>query len=416
MLEAKAARAVVKQQRRGRGSARQRIDLLVDPGSFIELDAFAGGDGDSVITGLALIDGSTVFVFSQDFSVFGGTVGETAGRRIARLMDRARTAGAPVIGINDSAGGRLQEGVVAQDAYGQVFVRNVAMSGMVPQISVLLGPCAGGAAYSPALTDFVVMADRISHMFLTGPETVRASVGEDTDLEGLGGARVNAERSGNAHFLAGSEAEALGLVRRLLGCLRPAPLVAPPARLVSPAPGGDHEDIREVLTWLLDPGSLLEVHEHFATGVVVGLGRLGGRPVGVVANQIGGRLTAEAAGKAARFVRTCDAYGVPVLTLVDAAGPPAWPEAACLPFAYAEADVPRATVLLRPTDPLNRLAMGHPRLVGGFSLAWPDAETDEDVDEVVTPAMTRDRLSRFLMAPWGRPDAPNPRKHDNLPL
>jgi propionyl-CoA carboxylase beta chain len=416
-LAAKSERAAARQQRRGRGSARRRIELLVDPGSFVELDAFAGGDGDSVITGHAYVGGSSVFVFAQDFSVAGGTVGEIAGRRIAKVMDRARTAGAPVVGINDSAGGRLQEGVVAQDAYGRIFARNVAMSGAVPQISVLMGPCAGGAAYSPALTDFVVMVDRISHMFLTGPETVRRFVGEDIDLEGLGGARVNAERSGNAHFLAASEPDALDIVRRLLPYLRPGVPVAAaePDRPPLPEAG----DVRDVLAWLLDPGSLLEVHERYAPSVVAGFGMFEGAPVGVVANQSavgGGRLTAAAAGKAARFVRTCDAYGVPVLSLVDTAGEPDWPEAACLPFAYAEADVPRVSVLLRPTAALNRLAMGHPRLAGGLCLAWPDAGADDDVDEVIAPEMTRDRVGRFLRSPWRVPGEPSPRKHDNLPL
>jgi propionyl-CoA carboxylase beta chain len=447
----------------GRGTARERIDMLLDPGSFIEVGALVrhrsrdfGLDadrplGDAVVTGHGLVHGRAVCVFAQDFTVFGGSVGEVAGEKIAKIMDLAMRARVPLIGINDSAGGRIQEGVVAQCVYGGILTRNVRMSGSVPQISLIMGPCAGGAVYSPALTDFVVMVDGSSHMFVTGPVLLREAIGEQVGLEELGGARTHNTVSGSAHHLAATEAEAIGHVRDLLAYLPSAGehLVGPAGPDTCPA---DDElaaiipdlrdapyDMRAVLTRVLDRGELLESQRWFAPNIVVGFGRLDGRGVGVVANQPavdGGRLDIDASEKAARFVRTCDAYDIPVLSFVDVPGfrpgvGQEWAGAArrCakLLYAYAEASVPLLTVITRHAEGIGYVAMGSRPLGADLSLAWPTARIGGAepylaaerglVDEVIEPAWTRKRLRRALhLLRAKQPDPPPPKKHENLPL
>ncbi|MEA2621313.1 MAG: propionyl-CoA carboxylase beta chain, partial [Chloroflexota bacterium] len=349
--------AVERQHARGRQTARERIDQLLDPGSFVELDALTrhrstnfGMDakrpfGDGVVTGTGTIDGRPVAVFSQDATVFGGALGEVYGEKIVKVMDLAVKIGCPVVGINDGGGARIQEGVVALGLYGDIFVRNVRSSGVIPQISLVMGACAGGAVYSPAITDFTVMVDKTSHMFITGPDIIKTVTGEDVDFEELGGGRAHNTKSGVAHYLADDEDDAFAYVKELLGYLPSNNLSEPP---VYPAPeptagsivdgltDSDLEldsiipdsantpyDMREVITRVVDEGEFLEVHELFAPNMVVGYARVDGRSVGVVANQptqFAGCLDIDASEKAARFVRTCDAFNIPVLTFVDVPG------------------------------------------------------------------------------------------------
>ena len=450
---------------RGKGTARERIDLLLDPGSFTEIGGFArhrssvpelAADrplGDAVVTGHGTVHGRPVCVFAQDFTVFGGSLGEVVGEKIGAVMDLAAESGVPVVGINDSAGGRIQEGVVAQALYGRIFTRNVRMSGSVPQISLVMGPCAGGAVYSPALTDFVVMVDRTSHMFITGPAVLRDALGEDVGLDDLGGAWTHNLR-GNAHHVAATEADAIEYVRALLAFLpagddpvsRPDPrsieeaLTSADRALEAVVPDGpdDRYDVRAVLGAVFDGGDLLEVHRWFAPTVLVGFARLGGRAVGVVANQPAesdGRLDVDACVKAARFVRTCDAYGLPVVTFVDVPGFRAgvdqeWAggarRGAALLHAYAEASVPLLTVVLRHAAGIGYVAMGSRHLGADYVLAWPTARIGGDepyeaaergyVDEVVEPSHTRLRLERALRLLRAKRRAAPIRKHENLPL
>jgi propionyl-CoA carboxylase beta chain len=459
--EAQRREAERKQRLRGAWSATERVEALLDPGSFTELGSqrlhwstMPGlvdrrPPGDAVVTGHGTVDGRPVCCFAQDFTVFGGSLGEAVGEKIIRLMDLAADSGAPVVGINDSAGGRIQEGPVAQSLYGQIFERNVRMSGAVPQISLITGPCAGGAAYSPALTDFVIMVDGLSHMFVTGPEATRQSIGEVIGLDELGGARVHSEQAGTAHFLAADEEDAISCARALIGYL-PRPGERLPG-LLPPAPGGGLDgvewgrhppsgtptayDARHVLAELLDNRDYLEVHALYARSVTVGFGRLGGAAVGMVATQPmvdGGWLSAAACDKAARFVRTCDAYGLPVVSLVDASG--AWAadtgdvsrSGARLIHAYAEASVPLLTVTTGSATGLAHLALGSKYIGGDVHLAWPTARidgrdvwsaaADGTVDEVVLPSETRSRIHRGLwLLKDKRQDRP-PKKHDNLPL
>ncbi|MFJ5263366.1 acyl-CoA carboxylase subunit beta [Streptomyces sp. NPDC088387] len=457
------AEAVRRQRLRGARSADERIRALLDAGSFTELGSQAvhrsaapgladrHPPGDAVVTGHGLVEGRPVCCFAQDFSVFGGSLGEVVGEKIVRLMDLAMDAGAPVVGINDSAGGRIQEGPVAQSLYGQIFARNVRLSGAVPQISLITGPCAGGAAYSPALTDFVVMVDGLSHMFVTGPEVTRQSIGEAVGLDELGGAHMHSVRAGTAHYLAVDEDDAFAWTRALLGYLPargevlpglrppwtaadPAPTPPGPGRL--PPPAGGFRDARDVLAALLDDGDSLEVHAGYAPSVVVAFGRLGGCAVGVVATQPlveGGALTAAACDKIARFVRTCDAYGLPVVSLVDA---PASTRGGTLPgtglggarllHAYAEATVPLLTVATGVAAGLAHTALGSRRIGGDLHLAWPEALVDGRdvwsaagdgvVDEVLLPQDTRQHLHRALWLLRDKRQERPPKKHDNLPL
>ena len=400
------------QRAKGKLSARERVDLLLDPGSFIEMDPFVehrttefGMDkkripGDGVVTGHGTIDGRTVFMFSQDFTVFGGSLGEMHANKIVKIMDLAMKVGAPVIGLNDSGGARIQEGVISLGGYAEIFFRNVLASGVVPQISAILGPCAGGAVYSPAMTDFVVMAKGTSYMFITGPEVIRAVTREDVSFEALGGAMTHAEKSGVAHFAADDEKAALRLIRRLLSYMpsnnvEDPPVVAseddatrmdPQLSTIVPREPDKPYDMRDVISRVVDRGSWLEVHEHWARNIVIGFARLQGHPVGVVGNQpkvLAGTLDIDSSIKAARFVRFCDCFNIPLLTFVDVPGflPGIAQEyggiirnGAKLLFAYCEATVPKVTVITRKAYGGAYDVMCSKHIRGDFNFAWPSAE------------------------------------------
>jgi propionyl-CoA carboxylase beta chain len=402
-------RAVAKQHARGKMTARERLDLLLDPGSFVEVDELVQqrGDGnrplgDGVVTGVGTVDGRKVAVFAQDFTVLGGSLGETHGKKIMKVMDLAAELGCPVVGLNDSSGARIQEGVDALAAYGDVGYRNVQLSGVVPQISVIMGPCAGGAVYTPAVTDFVVMVDETSHMFITGPEIVAAVTGEQVTLDQLGGGVMNASESGNAHYLAHNEKDALDWVRTLLGFLPANNLEDPPQydadtdpdltdadyeldRII-PDSGSTAYDMEDVIRHVLDNREFIEVQQLFGRSMIVGFGRVDGRTVGVVANQPrvnAGTLDIDASEKGARFVRFCDAFNVPVLTFVDVPGymPGVEQErlgiirrGSKLPFAYAEASVPKITVVVRKAYGGGYAVMGSKHMGADLNLAWPTAE------------------------------------------
>ena len=335
-----------RQHDQGKLSARERIALLLDPGSFEELDSLAvddknGGDegfyGDAVVTGWGTVDGRAVYVFSQDFTVYGGSLGEVVGQKIAKTMDLAVRNGAPVVGINDGGGARIQEGVLGLAGYGDIFLRNVRASGVVPQVSLIMGPCAGGGVYSPAMTDFIFMVEGTSQMFITGPDVIASATGEETTFEELGGALSHTTKSGVSHFAIKSEQECLEEVRRLLSFIPsnnlddvPAVDTGDPAdrrlddivEIVPDDPGVPY-DVRDVIERLIDNGDFMEVQESFAQNIVIGFGRIDGRSVGVVANQpmyLGGVLDIDASRKAARFVRFCDAFSIAIVTLVDVPG------------------------------------------------------------------------------------------------
>jgi propionyl-CoA carboxylase beta chain len=412
--------AVERQHAKGRQTARERIDQLLDPGSFVELDAltrhrstnFGMQDkrpfGDGVVTGTGTIDGRPVAVFSQDATVFGGALGEVYGEKIVKVMDLAAKIGCPVIGINDGGGARIQEGVVALGLYGEIFVRNVRSSGVIPQISLVMGPCAGGAVYSPAITDFTVMVDGTSHMFITGPDIIKTVTGEDVDFEDLGGGRAHNTKSGVAHYLAEDEADAFSYVKELLSFLPSNNLSEPPAypapeptegaiadaltdtdleldAIIPDSPNTPY-DMHEVITRVLDEGEFLEVHGLFAPNIVVGYGRIEGRSVGIVANQptqFAGCLDIDASEKAARFVRTCDAFNIPILTFVDVPGflpgtEQEWDgiirRGAKLIYAYAEATVPKVTVITRKAYGGAYDVMGSKHLGADVNVAWPTAQ------------------------------------------
>ncbi|MCC2275217.1 acyl-CoA carboxylase subunit beta [Streptomyces sp. ET3-23] len=499
-LHDKEIRAAQRQHAKGRQTARERIDMLLDPDSFTETGALvrhrssapglAGNRpyGDAVVTGFGTVDGRQVCLFAQDFTIFGGSLGEAAGEKIINVMDLAETARCPVIGIKDSAGGRIQEGVVAQSLYGQIFIRNVRLSGMVPQISLIMGPCAGGAVYSPALTDFVIMTHKVSHMFITGPEVIRAVMSEEVEIEQLGGAYTHNARSGNAHYLAADEADAIGFTKKLLAFLPGNSSEYPPTSdpgtcpsqqtdrtLDSLIPDSAEEsyDMREVITCVLDGGTLLEIQQLFAPNILVGFGRVDGHSVGVVANQPNkylGCLDNDSSEKAARFIRTCDAFNIPVLTFVDAPG--FRPEAdqaragavrrgAKLAYAYAEATVPLITVITGKAYGGGYEVMGSKRLGADVNLAWPTAligpmdaaeafrslhpglglfgmagqnKRDQQYEEaaklcdpfvaaergyldmIIRPSDTRVHIIRALQLLRGKSRSLPPRKHDNIPL
>ncbi len=419
-VDAGSARAAARQHAKGRKTARERIDLLLDAGSFIELDELARHRstnfgqqatrpyGDGVVTGYGTIDNRPVCVFSQDAAIFGGSLGEVYGEKIVKVMDLAMRTGCPIIGINEGGGARIQEGVVSLALYGEIFLRNTHASGVIPQISLIMGSCAGGHVYSPALTDFTVMVDQTSAMFITGPDVIRAVTGEEVGFEELGGARTHNTKSGNAHYLGTDEQDALSYVKELLSFL--------PSNNLSDAPvfdaadvshgsvpdtltDSDREldtlipdsakapyDIHQVITRVVDEGEFLEVHELFAPNIVVGFGRVEGRSVGIVANQptqLAGCLDIDAAEKAARFVRTCDAFNVPVLTFVDVPGflpgtDQEWNgiirRGAKLIYAYAEATVPKVTVITRKAYGGAYDVMGSKHLGADLNLAWPTAQ------------------------------------------
>lgn len=411
-LNAGGDRAVERQRARGKGTARERIDMLLDPDSFTELDqlmvhratGFGLEDqkprGDGVVTGHGTIDGRRVFVFSQDFTVFGGSLGEVFAEKICKVMDLATKMGCPVIGINDSGGARIQEGVVSLGGYADIFFRNVRSSGVVPQISIVMGPCAGGAVYSPAITDFIFMVRETSHMFITGPDVIKTVTGEEVTMEDLGGAASHASRSGVAHFAADSEQECMDQVRDLLSFipqnnLDSAPFVptADPSdraddelRSLVPTEATKAYDITRVIELVVDDEDFLEVAPLYAPNIVVGFGRLAGHSVGVIGNQpkaMAGVLDIDASIKAARFVRFCDAFNIPLVTFVDVPGflPGTEQEyggiilhGAKLLYAYAEATVPKLTVITRKAYGGAYDVMASKHLGADFNAAWPTAE------------------------------------------
>lgn len=405
------ATAAAKQEARGKGSARARILALLDPDSFTEIDALATHRsrnfgleathplGDGVVTGFGTIDNRQVCIYSQDFSVFGGSLGEVHGQKISKVMDLALRTGVPLIGISDGGGARIQEGVAALTQFAEIFRRNVAASGVIPQISLIMGPSAGGAVYSPALTDFVVMVEGKSHMFITGPDVIRAVTGEDVGFEELGGASTHAQRSGVAHYSAASEEDAFDYVRQLLTYLPSNnlsdPLVfpsdddagpRPPLDTLIPDSDSQPYDMHVVLEAVLDDSVFLEVHGAWARNIITAFGNVEGYPVGVVANQpqvMAGTLDIDAAEKAARFVRTCDSFNIPVLTLVDVPGflpgtDQEWNgiirRGAKLIYAYAEATVPLVTVITRKAYGGAYIVMGSKQLGADINLAWPTAQ------------------------------------------
>ena len=422
-VHAGSAKAVEKQHAKGRKTARERIELLFDEGSFVELDELARHRatgfgleenrpyGDGVITGYGAVDGRQVCVFSQDFTVFGGSLGEVYGEKITKVMDLAIRTGCPIVGINEGAGARIQEGVVSLGLYGEIFRRNVHASGVIPQISMIMGSCAGGHVYSPAVTDFTVMVDGSSNMFITGPDVIKTVTGEDVTMEELGGARTHNTKSGNAHYLGSDEDDAIDYVKALLSYLPqnnldPAP--AYPESALGPAdleisdldlgldtliPDSPNQpyDMHEVITGVLDTdadgqGEFLEVQALFAPNILVGFGRVEGHPVGVVANQplqLAGTLDIDASEKAARFVRFCDAFNLPVLTFVDVPGflpgtDQEWNgiirRGAKLIYAYAEATVPLVTVITRKAYGGAYDVMGSKHLGADINVAWPTAQ------------------------------------------
>jgi propionyl-CoA carboxylase beta chain len=497
-LERRRAQAVAAggPRRRGTFGARERIERLLDAGSFTETGQFvraravAGGGrrpyGDGVVTGHGTVDGRPVCVFAQDSAVFGGSMGEAFGEKTVALMDHALKTGCPVVGLNDSGGARIQEGVASLALYAELVRRNVQASGVIPQISVVLGPCAGGAAYSPAITDFTVMVDGASHMFVTGPDVIEAVTGERATAEDLGGARTSNTVNGNAHFLAADEEDALDTVRDLLSYLpannlehapRYAPGAAPagqPLDAVVPDRPGQAYDMRDILHAVVDDGELLYVQELFAPNIICALARVEGASVGVVANQplhAAGVLDIDASEKAARFVRFCDAFGIPLLTFADVPGYLSGVRqeqagiirrGAKLLYAYAEATVPKVTVVVRKAYGCWYAVMGSKHLGADVNLAWPTARiavmgaegavgllhrrelaaSDEPealrarlvaayesthgtpylaaergyVDAVIAPRDTRDHVCRALRALRGK-RAPLPqRRHGNIPL
>ncbi len=401
---------IEKQHRQGKLTARERIEKLLDPGSFVELGTFVEhldtemmkgvkAPGEGVVTGYGTIEGRTVFVFSQDFTVLGGSLGKMHGRKIAQAMDMAVKVGAPIVGLNDSAGARIQEGVDSLSGYGEVFYRNAVYSGVVPQISAILGPCAGGAVYSPAITDFVLMSRGTSYMFITGPEVIKTVTREEVSFEELGGADVHAKKSGVAHLEGENEEEVLALIRKLLGYLPSSAREKPPQRptddpedrtapelleMVNPDPRRPY-NMHEVIRTLVDEGDFLEIHPTWARNIIVGLARLGGRPVGIVANNprfMAGALDIDAADKAARFIRTMDAFNLPIVTFVDVTGflPGVAQEhggiirhGAKMLYAYAEATVPKITLITRKAYGGAYLAMNSRDMGADVVLAWPTA-------------------------------------------
>ncbi len=516
-IHAGSQRAIERQHARGKMTARERIDGLLDPGSFTEFDELARHRahdfdmqanrpyGDGVVTGYGTIDGRPVCVFSQDFTVFGGSLGEVYGEKIVKVMDHALKTGCPMIGINDGGGARIQEGVVALGLFAEIFYRNVMASGVIPQISLIMGPCAGGAVYSPAITDFTLMVEGTSHMFITGPDVIKTVTGEEVSFEDLGGAHAHNVKSGVAHYQAADENDCLAFARELLSYLPSNNLEDPPTlpqeattvsarngTLADPAaeitdvdaeldtliPDSPNQpyDMHEVITRILDGGEFLEIHAGFAQNIVVGFGRVEGAPVGVVANQpihFAGCLDIDASEKAARFVRTCDAFSIPVLTFVDVPGflPGTGQEwggiirhGAKLIYAYAEATVPKITVITRKAYGGAYDVMGSKHLGGDVNLAWPTAQiavmgaqgavnilyrrelaaasADEQaalrerriteyedtlanpyvaadrgyVDAVIRPAETRSQVVRALRTLRTKRQTLPPRKHGNIPL
>ncbi len=485
---------------RGKLTARERIEILLDEGSFREIDAFVTHRttdfgladktflGDGVITGYGTIDGRLVYAFAQDFTVLGGSLGRAQANKIVKLQDLALKNGAPIIGLEDSGGARIQEGVVSLGGYSDIFLRNTLSSGVIPQISSIMGPCAGGAVYSPAITDFIIMTRDSSYMFLTGPDVVKSVTHEEVTFEELGGASTHSEISGVAHFAADSEAHALFLIRKLISYLprnnmEDAPIVPcdddplrTESRLDTLVPDNPNKpyDMHEIITAIVDAGEFLEVHEHYARNIIVGFARLNGQSVGIVANQpafLAGVLDIDASKKAARFVRFCDCFNIPIITLEDVPGflPGVTQEhggiiihGAKLLYAYAEATVPKITVITRKAYGGAYCVMSSKHLRGDINLAWPAAEiavmgpegainvlyrrelaNAEDpeaaraelvqeyrdkfanpyvaaswgyLDDVIEPSETRPRLINALEMLKNKRDENPPKKHGNIPL
>jgi propionyl-CoA carboxylase beta chain len=446
--------AIEKQHARGKYTARERILKLLDPGSFQELDSFVRHrthefdmqrnrpHGDAVVTGHGTIDGRRVCVFSQDFTVFGGSLGEVMAEKMCKIMDLAERIGCPVVGLNDSGGARIQEGVVSLGAYGDVFLRNVRCSGVIPQISAIMGPCAGGAVYSPAITDFIYMVKETSHMFITGPEVIKTVTGEEVGFEELGGAISHNTKSGVAHFASDDEDHCLQDIRYLLSFLPQnnlelAPRFAPsddPTRMdpeldsIVPDNPNKPYDIREVIRRVVDDGEFYEVHEHFARNIVCGFARLDGFSVGVVGNQpaqLAGVLDIDSSEKAARFIRTCDCFNIPILTFCDVPGflPGTNQEwrgiirrGAKLLYAYAEATVPKITVITRKAYGGAYDVMGSKHLAADMNFAWPTAEVAvmgpegavniiyrRDIQSSPTPEQRRAKLIADYKAHFANP-------------
>ncbi|HSA99155.1 MAG TPA: acyl-CoA carboxylase subunit beta [Anaerolineales bacterium] len=405
------AERIEAQHKKGRLTARERIDLLLDKGSFRELDAFVQHRthdfkldsqkfmSDAVVTGWGTIEGRLVYVFSQDFTVLGGSLGEVHSEKICKIMDMAMKNGAPLIGLNDSGGARIQEGVVALGGYADIFLRNTLASGVIPQISAIMGPCAGGAVYSPALTDFIFMTRNTSYMFVTGPDVVKAVTHEDVSFEELGGASVHSEKSGVCHVAADSEADTLYLIRKLLMYFPQNNMEDPPflpgddplrmdERLDTIIPDDPNKpyDIKEAINMIVDGGQFFEIHENYAANIVVGFARLGGHSVGIVANQpavLAGVLDIDASEKGARFVRFCDSFNIPIITFEDVPGflPGTNQEhhgiirsGAKLLYAYCEATVPKLTVITRKAYGGAYCVMSSKHIRSDLNLAWPTAE------------------------------------------
>jgi acetyl-CoA carboxylase carboxyltransferase component len=396
---------IERQHEKGKYTARERLEILLDAGTFQEIDAFVRQNqedilGDSVVTGWGRVDGRPIYVFAQDFTVLGGSVGAAHGRKVCKVMDLAVANGVPIVGLNDSGGARIQEGVDALAAYGEIFYRNTIASGVVPQISVILGPCAGGAVYSPAITDFTFMVRQTSHMFITGPQVLQTVTREEVTFESLGGAEAHSQRSGVAHFVSADEDSSLAEVQRLLGFLPANNADEPPWRessdppdrlaaeldeLVPEAPERSY-DMRRVIHAVVDDGDFMEVQAGFAPNLLVGFARLGGHPVGIVAQQpeiLAGVLDIDASDKGARFIRFCDCFNVPLITLADTPGflPGVGQEhggiirhGAMMIFAYAEATVPKLAVVVRKAYGGAYIVMSSKHLRGDVNLAWPGAE------------------------------------------
>jgi acetyl-CoA carboxylase carboxyltransferase component len=494
------AEAVERQHARGKLTARERLELLLDPGSFVETDALVrhrlGTYGldrqrpytDGVVTGWGTIDGRKVFVFSQDFTVFGGSLGEAFAEKVCKIMDLAVSVGAPVIGINDSGGARIQEGAASLAGYGYIFDRNVRASGVIPQISLVMGPCAGGAVYSPAITDFVFMVKGTSHMFITGPDVIKAVTGEEVTFEELGGATTHASRSGIASFIADDEADCLAQVRYLLSFLPSNNLEDPPSfasrddperrdeslnSVIPDSPRAPY-DMKAVIGAVVDEGEFFETFPLWAANIVIGFARLDGHAIGIVANQpkvLAGTLDFESSEKAARFIRFCDAFNIPLVTFEDVPGflPGTSQEyggiirrGAKLLYAYAEATVPKVTVITRKAYGGAYVVMNSKHLRADASFAWPTAEIavmgsegavniifrreigsagdpqgkrrelireyEEQfgnpyiaaergfVDDVIEPSETRPRLIQTLRMLRTKREQVPPRKHGNIPL
>ena len=491
------------QHKKGKLTARERIELLLDEGSFEEFDMFVTHRcvefglekeqylSDGVVTGYGTIDGRIVYVFSQDFTVFGGSLSETFAKKICKVMDQAMKVGAPLIGINDSGGARIQEGVQSLAGYAEIFQRNIMASGVIPQISAIFGPCAGGAVYSPALTDFIIMSKKNSYMFVTGPKVVKTVTGEIVTDDELGGATVHGSKSGVSHFIAEDEQEGMLLIRKLLSYLPQNNLEDPPIapcddpidRLEDslnyfiPDNPNKPYDVKEVIYAIADNGEFMEIHRHYAPNIVIGYAKFNGMPVGIVANQpnyLAGVLDINASRKAARFVRFCDAFNIPILTLVDVPGflPGTAQEyggiiihGAKLLFAYGEATVPKITIILRKAYGGAYDVMSSKHLRGDINYAWPTAEiavmgakgaievlynkklaeftdgnerdefkrkSEEEykirfanpynaakfgfIDDVIEPRNTRFRVIRALQALATKKDVNPPKKHSNIPL